>query len=97
MINCVRYFDTYYATLRRYSAISITFAVEKKQKRILYNLYMRSFFVTLSEKKQLTHDVYELIYLCDEEVGNIPGQFLLCDTDIDHSGLRRSYSISDYG
>lgn len=57
---------------------------------------MDSFFVTLTEKKQLTHDVYELIYSCDEDRVIIPGQFLLCDTDSTNSKLRRSYSVQDY-
>lgn len=57
---------------------------------------MDSFFITLANKKQLTHDVYELIYDCDEEKIIIPGQFLLCDTDATNSRLRRSYSLADY-
>lgn len=57
---------------------------------------MDSFFITLLEKKQLTEDVYELIYLSPTDVFCLPGQFLLCDTDSNQIRLRRSYSISDY-
>ncbi len=57
---------------------------------------MDSFFITLIKKKQLTHDVYELVYKSEEEIIPQPGQFLLCDTDDTNPKLRRSYSISDY-
>lgn len=57
---------------------------------------MSSFFITLVQKIQLTHDVYELIYTTHEDLCVLPGQFLLCSTDAENSKLRRSYSISDY-
>lgn len=57
---------------------------------------MNSFPITLLEKKQLTDDVYELIYHSDDKLSCIPGQFLLCETDDSKPALRRSYSISDY-
>lgn len=50
-------------------------------------------FLTLQNKKQLTHDVYELEYLSEEKVSILPGQFLLCDTSGDIK-FRRSYSVS---
>ncbi len=52
-----------------------------------------SIFLTLYQKKQLTHDVYELEYRSEHIFPIIPGQFLLCDTMGD-STLRRSYSVS---
>jgi len=55
---------------------------------------MDSFFITLAGKKQLTHDVYELIYECEEDIQIAPGQFLLCDTDTTNPKLKRSYSVS---
>jgi NAD(P)H-flavin reductase len=57
---------------------------------------MESFFITLVDKKQLTHDVFELVYTCDEEKSIVPGQFLVCETDTTNPRLRRSYSISNY-
>ncbi len=57
---------------------------------------MDSFFITLIEKKQLTHDVYELIYTSETKTAPLPGQFLLCDTDSTNSRLRRAYSINYY-
>lgn len=57
---------------------------------------MDSFFITLIEKKQLTHDVYELTYTSEIKTTPLPGQFLLCDTDSTNSRLRRSYSINHY-
>ena len=57
---------------------------------------MDSFFITLLQKKQLTHDIYELIYRCETEIIILPGQFLLCETDATNSKLRRSYSVSNY-
>lgn len=50
-------------------------------------------FLTLKNKKQLTHDVYELEYVAKENIFLVPGQFLLCDTAGDPK-LRRSYSVS---
>jgi len=50
-------------------------------------------FLTLQNKKQLTHDVYELEYLSEDILSIVPGQFLLCDTAWDQK-LRRSYSVS---
>jgi len=50
-------------------------------------------FLTLRNKKQLTHDVYELEYGSDVVLPILPGQFLLCDTAEDPK-LRRSYSVS---
>lgn len=50
-------------------------------------------FLTLQNKKQLTHDVYELEYLNEEKFDISPGQFLLCDTSGDPKS-RRSYSVS---
>ncbi len=49
--------------------------------------------LTLRNKKQLTHDVYELEYTSDQKLDIFPGQFLLCDTSGDPK-LRRSYSVS---
>ncbi len=49
--------------------------------------------LTLTNKKQLTHDVYELRYMAEENIFLLPGQFLLCDTSGDPK-LRRSYSVS---
>lgn len=49
--------------------------------------------LTLKEKKQLTHDVYELEYVSEQDLGISPGQFLLCDTSGDPK-QRRSYSVS---
>lgn len=57
---------------------------------------MFSFFITLTHKTQLSHDVYELIYALDSAQHILPGQFLLCDTDIENPKLRRAYSVSDY-
>lgn len=57
---------------------------------------MHSFFITLAEKKQLTHDVYELIYTSTNTPSIIPGHFLLCETDPANPKLRRSYSISNF-
>ena len=57
---------------------------------------MDSFFIRLLEKKQLTKDVYELIYQTLSDISCLPGQFLLCDTDATQPKLRRSYSVSDY-
>lgn len=37
-------------------------------------------FLTLQNKKQLTHDVFELEYTSREPLSIMPGQFLLCDT-----------------
>lgn len=37
-------------------------------------------FLTLQNKKQLTHDVFELEYSSPESLPIVPGQFLLCDT-----------------
>lgn len=37
-------------------------------------------FLTLRNKKQLTHDVYELEYESDGLMAILPGQYLLCDT-----------------
>lgn len=50
-------------------------------------------FLTLQNKKQLTHDVFELEYTCQDALPILPGQFLLCDTAWDPK-LRRSYSVS---
>lgn len=50
-------------------------------------------FLTLKNKKQLTHDVYELEYSTEADIALLPGQFLLCDTAGDPK-LRRSYSVS---
>lgn len=52
-----------------------------------------SIFLTLQNKKQLTHDVFELEYAASEPLNITPGQFLLCDTARDPK-LRRSYSVS---
>lgn len=52
-----------------------------------------SIFLTLQNKKQLTHDVFELEYTSSESLNITPGQFLLCDTAGDPK-LRRSYSVS---
>lgn len=52
-----------------------------------------SIFLTLQNKKQLTHDVFELEYASSEPLNITPGQFLLCDTAGDPK-LRRSYSVS---
>lgn len=49
--------------------------------------------LTLKNKKQLTHDVYELEYTSEQTLVVLPGQFLLCDTSGDPK-LRRSYSVS---
>lgn len=37
-------------------------------------------FLTLRNKKQLTHDVYELGYESEQVMTILPGQYLLCDT-----------------
>lgn len=50
-------------------------------------------FLTLRNKKQLTHDVYELGYESEQVMTILPGQYLLCDTSWDPK-LRRSYSVS---
>ncbi len=50
-------------------------------------------FLTLQNKKQLTHDVFELEYSSQDSFSILPGQFLLCDTAGDPK-LRRSYSVS---
>lgn len=50
-------------------------------------------FLTLQNKKQLTHDVYELEYFSAHILDIAPGQFLLCDT-AGEPKLRRSYSVS---
>ena len=50
-------------------------------------------FLTLQDKKQLTHDVYELEYISENLLNILPWQFLLCDTAWDPK-LRRSYSVS---
>jgi NAD(P)H-flavin reductase len=49
---------------------------------------------TLSSKKNLTHDVYELIYTCPDMVQDIPqpGQYVMFQLA---PGLNRSYSIAD--
>jgi ferredoxin-NADP reductase len=52
-----------------------------------------SIFLTLKNKKQLTHDVYELEYESDVDLNILPGQFLLCDTSGEPK-QRRSYSVS---
>jgi len=52
-----------------------------------------SIFTTLKNKKQLTHDVYELEYESDVDLNILPGQFLLCDTSGEPK-QRRSYSVS---
>jgi len=57
---------------------------------------MDSFFITLIKKKQLTHDVYELVYKGTGKIVPQAWQFLLCDTDNTNPKLRRSYSINDY-
>lgn len=49
--------------------------------------------LTLENKVQLTHDVYELMYSSESTVHILPGQFLLCDTSGDPK-LKRSYSVS---
>ena len=49
--------------------------------------------LTLQNKKQLTHDVFELEYSSQGSLSVLPGQFLLCDTAGDPR-LRRSYSVS---
>lgn len=50
-------------------------------------------FLTLQNKKQLTHDVYELEYVSKSATSIVAGQYLLCDTSGDPK-LRRSYSVS---
>lgn len=50
-------------------------------------------FLTLQNKKQLTHDVFELEYVSGVSLNILPGQFLLCDTSWDPK-FRRSYSVS---
>lgn len=50
-------------------------------------------FLTLQNKKQLTHDVFELEYSSQDSFSILPGQFLLCDTAWEPK-LRRSYSVS---
>lgn len=57
---------------------------------------MDPFYITLFSKRKLTHDVYELIYSCDNTAECKPGQFLMCETDENHPKLRRAYSVSDY-
>lgn len=52
-----------------------------------------SISLTLKNKQQLTHDVYELEYISEQDLGIFPGQFLLCDTS-GNPKLRRSYSVS---
>ena len=74
----------------------MTSATKKYKKEYHTWYHMDSFFIRLTTKKQLTHDVYELIYACDEEKIIIPGHFLLCDTDATNTRLRRSYSVQDY-
>lgn len=51
--------------------------------------------IILTQKMQLTHDVYELSYFSDFAYNIKPWQFLLCDTASDTS-LRRAYSVSSY-
>lgn len=51
--------------------------------------------IILTQKMQLTHDVYELSYSSDFAYNIKPWQFLLCDTASDTS-LRRAYSVSSY-
>ena len=48
---------------------------------------------TLVDRRQLTHDVYELTFRADPALPPVAGQFI---TFILPSGLRRSYSISDH-
>jgi ferredoxin-NADP reductase len=50
---------------------------------------------TLLSKKELTHDVYELIYSCPDLLKETPkpGQYVLFQLA---PGLGRSYSLSDF-
>lgn len=50
---------------------------------------------TLISKKQLTHDVYELVYSCPSMVQELPkpGQYVMFQLA---PGLNRSYSLSDF-
>lgn len=59
----------------------------------LFSMAPLPIFLTLKNKKQLTHDVYELQYSAEADIALLPGQFLLCDTAGDPK-LRRSYSVS---
>lgn len=59
----------------------------------LFSMAPPPIFLTLKNKKQLTHDVYELEYTSEENIALLPGQFLLCDTSGDPK-FRRSYSVS---
>lgn len=50
---------------------------------------------TLTSKKQLTHDVYELIYSCPDLLKKppLPGQYVLFQLA---PGLNRAYSLSSF-
>jgi len=54
---------------------------------------MKTQTLTLIEKIQLTHDVYELVYTT-EDLDIQAGQFLLCDCEEGNPKLKRSYSVS---
>jgi ferredoxin-NADP reductase len=50
---------------------------------------------TLLSKKQLTHDVYELTYQCEDlkKESFTPGQYVMFQLA---PGLNRAYSVSDF-
>lgn len=50
--------------------------------------------LVLTQKNQLTHNVWELIYASEKSLGDVAGQFLLCDCDAEDPRKKRSYSIS---
>ena len=53
---------------------------------------MKQLDFTLTSKKQVTHDVYELIFTASEPVEVQPGQYVLFI--LPKSGLRRAYSVA---
>lgn len=53
---------------------------------------MQRLIFTLTEKKQLTHDVYELTFTSSEPSPTKPGQYTLFS--LPASGLKRAYSIA---
>ena len=60
----------------------------------MYLSMLRTQF-TLTSKKQLTHDVFELVYSCNELKKELiqPGQYVMFQLAL---GLNRSYSIASF-
>ena len=63
-------------------------------RRFLFHTMLRTQF-TLTAKKQLTHDVYELVYSCPDMIREYPkhGQYVMFQLA---PGLNRAYSIASF-